>query len=62
MNDLTEIKVEGNQIWINDKIIYNFEDRYHNISALGVEQQIQIFSRLLDFLPGVLRMGYTSRE
>jgi len=48
MNDLTEIKVEGNQIWINDKIIYNFEDRYHNISALGVEQQIQIFSRLLD--------------
>jgi len=48
MKNSTDIKVHNNKVMINDEVIYDFEDRYHNISALSVEQQIKIFSGLIN--------------
>lgn len=50
MEKLTEIKVHNNKIIINGEIIYDFEDRYRNISALGVEQQIKIYSQIIKMI------------
>lgn len=46
MKNSIEIEARDNKIIINDEVIYDFENRYHNISALGVETQIQIFNTI----------------
>lgn len=48
MKNSAELKFHNNKIMIDNEIIYDFEDRYHNISALSVEQQVQFFSRLVN--------------
>lgn len=47
MKNETSIKVQDNKIIINDDTVYDFDNRYHNISALGVEQQIQIYNSVI---------------
>lgn len=57
MDNAAEINLYNNTLVLANKkllfegnLIYDFEDRYHNISSLGVEQQIQIFSQLIKLI------------
>ncbi|GAB1157975.1 hypothetical protein YWY31_40000 [Paenibacillus illinoisensis] len=41
------LSFSDNKLIFEDDVIHDFEDRYQNISSLGVEQQVQIFNKLI---------------
>lgn len=41
------LSFSDNKLIFEENIIHDFEDRYQNISSLGVEQQVQIFNKLI---------------
>ncbi|MDR0269105.1 hypothetical protein, partial [Paenibacillus sp.] len=43
----SSLVLSGTRLLYENDMIYDFQDRYHNISSWGVEKQIQIFSQLV---------------
>ncbi|MFP9128111.1 hypothetical protein [Niallia sp. BSM11] len=48
-----KITLSNNKLLFEGDIVYDFEDRYQNISSLAVEKQIQIFYQLIELINGV---------
>lgn len=44
--------LNGSRLTFDENILYDFEDRYHNVSALSMESQLQTFSNLVKMIYG----------
>ncbi|RVT61385.1 hypothetical protein [Niallia taxi] len=58
----SKLFIANNKLLFGGNVVYDFEERYHNISSFGLENQIQVFNQLINSLNEVNLSNSTKAE